>query len=89
MHLDRDKELQKLRYFMLLWLYRHPNTELKCFIDYINKILSKVAKENKLIFIMDDFNINLLNYESHSDTNEFLNNMISLYLLLISYIQPE
>ena len=30
---------------------------------------------------MGDFNINLLNYESHSDTNEFLNNIISHYLL--------
>ena len=30
---------------------------------------------------MGDFNINLLNYESHSDTNECLNNMISHYLL--------
>ena len=30
---------------------------------------------------MGDFNINLLNYESHSDANEFLNNVISNYLL--------
>ena len=30
---------------------------------------------------MGDFNISLLNYESHSDTNEFLNNMVSRYLL--------
>ena len=38
---------------------------------------------------MGHFNINLLNYESHSDTNEFLNNMISHYLLPYTYIQPE
>ena len=30
---------------------------------------------------MGDFNINLLNYESHSDTNEFINTMVSHYLL--------
>ena len=30
---------------------------------------------------MGDFNINLLNYESYSDTDDFLNNMISHYLL--------
>ena len=30
---------------------------------------------------MGNFNINLLNYESHSDTNEVLNNTISHYLL--------
>ena len=31
--------------------------------------------------MMGDFNTNLLNYESHSDTNEFLNSVISHYLL--------
>ena len=30
---------------------------------------------------MGDFNINLLNYESHSDTNEFINSVVSHYLL--------
>ena len=54
---------------------------MKCFFDCIDKILSKVAKEDKLTFMMGDFNINLLNYESHSDTNQFINNMISHYLL--------
>ena len=30
---------------------------------------------------MDDFNLNLLNYESHPDTNDFINTMVSHYLL--------
>ena len=30
---------------------------------------------------MGDFNLNLLNYESHSDTNDFINTMVSHYLL--------
>ena len=30
---------------------------------------------------MGDFNFNLLNYESHTETNDFLNTMISHYLL--------
>ena len=83
MHLDRDKKLQKSKYmYIYMYMYyRHPSAELKCFIDYIDKILSKVAKENKLIFMMGDFSINLLNYESYSGTDEFLNNMISRYLL--------
>ena len=80
MHLGRDKNF-KSQIILCCCAYRHPNTELICFTDCINKILSKVAKENKLIFMMGDFNMNLLNrvpnYESHSDTNEFLNNMIS------------
>ena len=31
---------------------------------------------------MGDFNINLLNYEFHSNTNEFINSMVSHHLLL-------
>ena len=32
-------------------------------------------------FLLGDFNLNLLNYEHHSDTNDFLNSMVSHYLL--------
>ena len=46
--------------------------------------LQKLGKENKHIFLMGDFNLNLLNYESHSDTNDFINTMVSYYLL--SYV---
>ena len=38
-------------------------------------------KTNKLIFVMGDFNINLLSYEAHSETNEFINTMVSHYSL--------
>ena len=30
---------------------------------------------------MGDFNVNLLNYESHNETNDFINTMVSHYLL--------
>ena len=30
---------------------------------------------------MGDFNLNLLNYETHDDTNDFLNSMISYSFL--------
>ena len=34
-----------------------------------------------IICIMGDFNFNLLNYESRSDTNEYINSMVSHHLL--------
>ena len=43
--------------------------------------MSKISKENKLVFVMGDFNVNLLNYESHNKTNDFINTMVSHYLL--------
>ena len=61
--------------------YRHPNSETQKFLDYIESTLSMAKKEKKLLFIMGDFNFNLLNYESHTETNDFLNTMISHYML--------
>ena len=36
---------------------------------------------NKSIFVMGDFNTNLPSYESHSETDEFINSMVSHYLI--------
>ena len=47
----------------------------------MTSILQKVQKENKTLFIMGDFNINLYNYSSHTETNDFINLMVSNYLL--------
>ena len=42
-------------------LYRHPNTEMEKFYQYIDRNLAKISKENKLVFCMgDQFNVNLL-----------------------------
>ena len=34
-----------------------------------------------LTVFLGDFNLSLLNYEHHSDTNDFFNSMVSHYLL--------
>ena len=60
--------------------YRHPDTDTSKFIEYFESALSKIDK-NKIICVLGDFNINLLNYESYSDTNDFVNSMVSHYLL--------
>ena len=61
--------------------YRHPNTEIDKFNEYINRVMAKISKENKLVFCMGDFNVNLLIYNVHTHTNDFLNTMISHYLV--------
>ena len=50
-------------------------------ISQICLILKKLQKENKSLLIMGDFNINLVNYDSHPETNDFINLMVSHYLL--------
>ena len=44
--------------------------------DYCTKIMGKISNEKKCCIIMGDFNINLLNFESHPLTYEFLGNML-------------
>ena len=61
--------------------YRHPNTDSRKFTEYMDMTMNKLSKENKLIFVMGDFNLNLFNCESHSETNDFVNCMVSHYLL--------
>ena len=58
-------------------IYRPPNTDLIKFNSNYNNLLSKLSKEKSKCYIAGDFNINLLNYETHSATNEFLDNTFS------------
>ena len=51
---------------------------------YVNKLLDNITKENKTTFLLGDFNIGLLKYDSHTSTNEFLDSLLlygfTLYL---------
>ena len=51
-------------------IYRYPNMELNEFNGYyVNNLLDKLSKENNIVFLLDDFNIELLNYDQYSLTN--------------------
>ena len=41
--------------------------------QYMSHILEKISFENKGVYLLGDFNINLLNYETDRLTGEFLN----------------
>ena len=41
----------------------------------INQLLDKISKEQKQIFLLGDFNINLLNYNEQQPINEFLDTL--------------
>ena len=59
-----------------LCLYRHPHMDLNEFNDYYNNnLLDKLSKENKTVFLLGNFNTELLNYDQHSLTNEFLGSL--------------
>ena len=50
-------------------------TDFNC--NYLNKLLENISKKQNLIFLLEDFNVNLLNYSEHNQTNEFLNSLFS------------
>ena len=55
---------------------RHPNMDLDEFNDiYINPLLDKTSKEAKSIFLLADFNADLLKYDDHAPTNEFFDSV--------------
>ena len=48
-------------------IYRHPSMDLADFnCNYLNKLLENISKEQKSIFLLGDFNVNLLNYNEHN-----------------------
>ena len=56
-------------------VYKHPNINVLDFNSLINQLLDKISKEQKQIFLLGDFDINLLNYNEHQPTNEFLDSL--------------
>ena len=48
-------------------------TDFNC--NYLNILLENISKDQKFIFLLGNFNVNLLNYNEHNQTNEFLNSL--------------
>ena len=44
---------------------------------YLNPLLEKLAKEQKTVFLLGDFNVDSLKYEQHKATNEFFDSLSS------------
>ena len=57
-------------------IYCHPHMDFTEFNEYyINNLLHKLSKENKTVFLLVDYYRDLLNYDQHSLTNEFLDSL--------------
>ena len=61
-------------------VYQHPSSDINEFKDHMQETITKIENENKLVFVMGDFNINLLNYENHTPTNDFINTFFTNHL---------
>ena len=62
-------------------IYRPPSCDIHLFMNEISLILNKLNKENKSIFIMGDYNVNLLNSDKNVQISEFIELMYSCSFL--------
>ena len=54
-------------------VYKHPSMDIDIFNEnFISPFLSKISRENKLLVIMGDFNINLLHCDESPPIANFL-----------------
>ena len=58
-------------------IYRPPNSNMAKFSENIASMLKKINKHNKHVYLMGDFNIDLLKVDEHQPTSEFINMMFS------------
>lgn len=81
-------QISNKEYFIIGNIYR-PNTgpqaSIKRFNSILSDILSNIRKDTNLnngkIILLGDININLLNFEIHQDTNEYLDLLLANELL--------
>ena len=58
-------------------IYRPPDTNVKDFNEYLEPLLESIKSENKIPYLIGDYNINLLNTDHHPPTQEFVDLMMS------------
>ena len=65
-------------------IYKHPTLPINDFTnEFISPLLLKLQKElSKIIFLLGDFNIDLLKYEISDSVNSFIDTLSSNFLLL-------
>ena len=75
-------------------IYKHPNLPIQELMDaFLQPLLDKLSYENKNVILLGDFNIDLLHYESHIQTREFLDKiyfgLLSPHITIPTRITPR
>jgi Skp family chaperone for outer membrane proteins len=58
-------------------IYRPPNSDIVTFNDEMDVLLKQISHLNRNVYLLGDFNINLLKTSTHQSTYEFINTMFS------------
>ena len=65
---------------------RPPDENVNDFLNSLRKLLSTTSRENKICYVLGDFNLDLLRHEFHAIIGEFAELMLSH--LLYPMISP-
>ena len=65
--MEKGHQLQN-HHVIIRVIYRPPNQDISPFNDKMSNIVNVVRRENKTCYFLWDYNINILNYESHIQT---------------------
>ena len=58
-------------------IYRPPNTDINTFNDQFATLKENIKQEEKICYLMGDYNMNLLNVKLHGPTSDFYDIMHS------------
>ena len=58
-------------------IYRPPNSDVEQFTSLLSGVLDTVKRENKIYYLLGDYNINILNINKHISSSEFIENFYS------------
>ena len=62
-------------------IYKHPFLEIDEFNTLFNKVLDKISRENKDVFLLGDFNIDLLKVQDDNNIDDYYNILCSNFLI--------
>ena len=63
-------------------IYRAPSLDSKSFIDAFDLLLHDLSTEDKQVYVLGDFNIDLLKYETNDNISQnFVNSLFSNYFI--------
>ena len=68
-------------------IYRPPDTDMALFNEQLQTILDEMKSENKSLYLLGDFNIDLLNIDKHKESHEFTDLMYS-HSLIPNIVKP-
>ena len=81
MEINRPKE----KNIIVGVVYRAPNQKLQNFINSVDLLLASISKENKICYVVGDWNLDLIKHHCHESAGEFLEIMCSrLFFPLIT-----